>query len=52
MSIRDLKGKLSEFLEEQETFWMNSDELAEIILRFLTEEYDRQIEEVLVKVRL
>jgi hypothetical protein len=52
VSTPDLKNKLSEFLEEQETFWMNSDELAEIILRFLTEEYDRQIEEVLGQVRL
>jgi hypothetical protein len=42
----DLKTKLSEFLEEQETFWMDSDDLAEVILKFLDEEYERQLNKI------
>jgi hypothetical protein len=50
--MSDLKDKLSEFIADAEITLDTPDDTAEKILQFLTEEYDRQIEEALEGVSL
>jgi hypothetical protein len=48
----DLQDKLSEFIEGYEMWYLSSDEKAEVILKFLSEEYDRTLKEALGDMQL